>query len=169
MRSCHRMRSAFVKLRCTALSSSFNAQHFCQVSMHSTFVKFQCTYMTRNELQHYRSCVRSACPACNLCLVSAACKTCNPGHILCSSFCLANYGFSSVRRRMFNFARSSERQKFSAGPSTCIVQQHRESRWAYRGPKSATRARIILFKWRSSKCMLHGPARTATRAWSLSF
>ena len=59
----HRMRSTFVKPRCTALSSTFDAQHFCQVSTRSTFVKFRCTYATHNALQHYtyHSCVCSAC------------------------------------------------------------------------------------------------------------
>ena len=78
--------STFIRFRCAALSSSFDVQHFRQV---------RCTYATRNALQHYHSCVPSACPARNLCLARAACKTCNDGHIFCSSFCLANYGFSS--------------------------------------------------------------------------
>ena len=74
VRGWHKMRSTFVKLRCTALSSSFDAQHFRQVSMHSTFVKFRCTYTTHKAIRHYHSCVRSTCrPARNLCLASAAC------------------------------------------------------------------------------------------------
>ena len=84
-------RSTFVRFQCAALSSSFDAQHFRQVLMH-----------LRDPLQHYHSCVRrvSACPARNLCLANAACrlKTCNDDHILCSSFFLANYGFSSAQK-----------------------------------------------------------------------
>ena len=108
---------------CAALSSSFdtqhfrkvsnfNAQRFHQASMRSTLIKFRCTYATHNALQHsyathnalqhYHSLVVSAalaCPAHNLCLASAACKTCNYDHILCFYFCLTNYGFSSAPKK----------------------------------------------------------------------
>ena len=78
MRGWHSViRSTFLKLRRAALSSSFDAP--TRPAMHSNTI----TVVSA-----------SACPTRNLCLASAACKTCNPGHILCSYFCLANFGFS---------------------------------------------------------------------------
>ena len=102
---------------CAALSSSLDAQHFHQVSMRSAFVKLRCAALsssftapsapTRPTMHSSSNTVTVASaararvldPVRNLCLASAACKTCNDDHILYSSFCLANYGFSSAPQK----------------------------------------------------------------------
>ena len=141
------MRSTFVKPRCTALSSSFDTQHFRQVSnaqrfrqalMCSTFVKCRCTYATHNALQHYHSYVRRACAAHSLCLASAACKTCNDGHILCSSFCLTNYGFSSAQKSVI-YVNGSHLRKISV-----LYIKHTRSFWG-RGRGFKKKRRVFVF------------------------
>ena len=123
-----------------------NAQHFRQASMHSTFAKLRCTYATHNALQHYHSCVRSAsgCPARNLCLASAACKTCtcNDDHMLCSSFCLANYGFSPAPQKRHIYVYRSHLRKISV-----LYIKHTCSFWGRwgggRGSKEMARFRFF--------------------------
>ena len=87
-----------------ALSSCFDAQrfrqvsmaqHFHQVSMRSTFVASLDAPTRPTMHSNTITVVSEARTARNLCLASAACKTCNDGHTWCSSFCLANYGISS--------------------------------------------------------------------------
>ena len=100
------MRSTFVKPWCTALSSSFDAP-------------------TRPTMDSNTITVVSAArvPARNLCLASAACKTCNDGHILCSSFRLANYGFSSAQKSVI-YVYGSHLRKISV-----LYVKHTSSFW----------------------------------------